>query len=266
MSNTKIRGSAAIVGVGLSGCGEAPGRTAMEIQAEAAYRALADAGLRTTDVDGLISVSAYTTAPTLMVGEYLGIRPKFSDTNRLGGASFVSHLLPAALALQAGLCNVVLICYGSNQRTAYGKLKSMTELGPYEAPYKPRFPIAAFALAAARHMYEYGTTREQLAEVAVSARKWAQLNPEAFMREPLSIQQALAARMVCDPLTAAVQSSWYAAIAHPISPKSRSTCWALQARIRISRFRRCLILRSRPLPIPDCARLRWLDCVRKMSM
>lgn len=201
MSNTKIRGSAAIVGVGLSGCGEAPGRTAMEIQAEAAYRALADAGLRTTDVDGLISVSAYTTAPTLMVGEYLGIRPKFSDTNRLGGASFVSHLLPAALALQAGLCNVVLICYGSNQRTAYGKLKSMTELGPYEAPYKPRFPIAAFALAAARHMYEYGTTREQLAEVAVSARKWAQLNPEAFMREPLSIQQALAARMVCDPLT-----------------------------------------------------------------
>ena len=152
-------------------------------------------------MDGLLSVSAYTTSPTLVLAEYLGIKPKFSDTNRIGGASFVSHLLPAALALNAGICNVALICYGSNQRTAYGKLKSMAELGPYEAPYRPRYPIAGYALAAARHMHQYGTTREQLAEVAVAARKWAQLNPEAFARDPLSVEQVLGSRMVCDPLT-----------------------------------------------------------------
>jgi len=196
-----MRGSSAIVGVGLAGLGEAHGRTAFEIQAEAVHKALADCGLRPHDVDGLLSVSAYTSSPTLLMAEYLGIKPKFSDTNRIGGASFVSHLIPAALALEAGLCEVALICYGSNQRTAYGKLKSLSDLGPHEAPYKPRYPIAAYALSAARHMHEYGTTREQLAEVAVAARRWAQLNPEAFARDPLTVEQVLASRMVCDPLT-----------------------------------------------------------------
>jgi acetyl-CoA acetyltransferase len=202
MSADRIRGKTAIVGVGVAGLGEAPGRTAIEIQAEAVHHALAEAGLRPSDVDGLLSVSAYTTSPTLQMAEYMGIRPKFSDTNRIGGASFVSHLLPAALALDAGLCDVALICYGSNQRTAYGKLKSMSELGPHESPYKPRYPIAAYALAAARHMHEYGTTRAQLAEVAVAARRWAQMNPEAFARAPLTVDDVLAARMVCDPLSA----------------------------------------------------------------
>lgn len=201
MIGSPVRGSAAIVGVGVGGLGEAHGRTAFEIQAEAIHAALADCGLTPRDVDGLLSVSAYTSSPTLLTAEYLGIRPKFSDTNRIGGASFVSHLLPAALALEAGLCEVALICYGSNQRTAYGKLKSMSDLGPHEAPYRPRYPIAAYALAAARHMHEYGTTREQLAEVAVAARRWAQMNPEAFARDPLTHEQVLASRMVCDPLT-----------------------------------------------------------------
>ena len=103
MSEQSVRGSAAVVGVGLAGCGEAPGRSAMEIQAEAVHNALDDAGLKPSDVDGLLSVSAYTTSPTLVLAEYLGIKPKFSDTNRIGGASFVSHLLPAALALNAGI-------------------------------------------------------------------------------------------------------------------------------------------------------------------
>lgn len=200
MSNT-IRGSVAVVGVGLAGLGEAPGRTAMEILAEACYRALADAGLRTKDVDGLLAVTAYHASATLSAGEYLGIRPKFSDNNYLGGSSFVSHFLPAALALNAGLCDVALICYGSNQRTDVGRLKPKSEPQPYETPYQPRHPITSYALAAARYMYQYGTRREQLAEVAVAARRWAQLNPEAFMRGPLTVEDVLNSRMVNDPLT-----------------------------------------------------------------
>jgi len=200
MSNA-IRGSVAVVGVGLAGLGEAPGRTAMEILAEACYRALADAGLRIRDVDGLLAVTAYHASPTLSAGEYLGIRPRFSDNNYIGGSSFVSHFLPAALALNAGLCDVALICYGSNQRTDVGRLKSKSEPQPYETPYQPHHPITSYALAAARHMYQYGTRREQLAEVAVAARRWAQLNPEAFMRGPLAAEDVLNSRMVNDPLT-----------------------------------------------------------------
>ena len=119
----ELRGSVAIVGVGLAGLGEAPGRSALEILAEAAYRAIADAGLKKADVDGLLAVTAAHAAPTLAVGEYMGIRPKFSDSNYIGGSSFVSHLIPAALALNAGLCDVALVCYGSNQRSDVGRLK-----------------------------------------------------------------------------------------------------------------------------------------------
>jgi acetyl-CoA acetyltransferase len=72
---------------------------------------------------------------------------------------------------------------------------------PYETPYNPLNPLSSYALAAARHMHQYGTTREQLAEVAVAARRWAQLNPEALMRDPLTIDEVLSARMVSDPLT-----------------------------------------------------------------
>ncbi len=196
-----LRGSVAIVGIGLAGLGEAPGRSAMEILAEAAYRAIADAGLEKQDIDGLLAGTAHHASPTLAVGEYMGIRPRFSDSNYIGGSSFVSHLIPASLALNAGLCDVALVCYGSNQRSDVGRLKPKSEQQPYETPYEPRHPITSYALAAARHMHEYGTTREQLAEVAVAARRWAQLNPEAFMRDPLSIADVLGSRMVNDPLS-----------------------------------------------------------------
>ncbi len=202
MSAHRLRGAAAIVGVGLAGCGEAPGRTAMEIQIEAVAKALADAGIHKSEVDGLLTVSAFATSPSLLAAEYMGIHPRFMDTTRHGGASFLDHATHAALALDAGLCSVAVICYGSNQRTAHGKLKSMAELSPYEAPHRPRYPVSMYALAAQRHMFQYGTTPEHLAEVAVAARKWAQLNPEAFSRGPLSIEQVLSARRVCDPLGA----------------------------------------------------------------
>ena len=194
-----LRGKTAIVGAAQAGLGEAPGRSSMEIAAEAAHVALAEAGLTTRDVDGLFAGFAVHNLPTLSAAEYLGIRPKFMDGTMVGGSSFVGHILNAAMALDEGICDVALIVYGSNQRTDGGKLRSISEIPIYEGPYHPRNPISAYALAASRHMYEYGTTREHLAEVAVSARKWAQLNPEAFARDELTIDDVLGARMISDP-------------------------------------------------------------------
>ncbi len=196
-----LRGRAAIVGIGQAGCGEAPGFTAMELMAQAALNAVADAGYAIGDVDGLFAATSTHAFPTLSVAEYLGIRPTFFDGTNVGGSSFEAHLVVAMLALDAGLCSVALVCYGSNQRTASGRLISMSEPQAHEAPYKPRNPITSYALAASRHMHQFGTTREQLADVAVAARAWANLNPAAFMHGPLTQEDVLRSRMVSDPLT-----------------------------------------------------------------
>lgn len=196
-----LRGKVAVVGIGTAGMGEAPGRSAIELLAEAALAALDDAGLSLAEVDGLFTATSVHAFPTLSVGEYLGIRPRFFDGTNVGGSSFEAHLLHAAIALEAGFCDVALIAYGSNQRTAGGKFVSFSEPYAWEAPYKPRVPLTAYALAASRHMHVYGTTREMLAEVAVAARAWANLNPQAFAKGPLTIEDVLASRMVSDPLT-----------------------------------------------------------------
>ncbi len=197
-----LRGRAAIVGVAESDLGEIePGFTPLDLVGQATLRALDDAGLKKEDVDGLFSASAYHHMPTLSVGEYLGIRPRYSDATNMGGSSFVSHLFHAAAAMQAGLCEVALITYGSTQRLDGDRLVSGSETLPYEAPYEPRYPVSMYALAASRHMYQYGTTREQLAEVAVAAREWAKLNPKAFMRGDLSVEDVLNSRMVSSPLS-----------------------------------------------------------------
>jgi acetyl-CoA acetyltransferase len=196
-----IRGKTAVVGIGSAGCGEAPGRSAMELMAQASLAAIADAGLKLTDIDGVFAATSTHAFPSVSVSEYLGIYPKFFDGTNVGGSSFEMHLIQAALALDAGLCNAALICYGSNQRTAGGRLVSMAESQWTETPYKPRHPITAYALAASRHMHQYGTTRENLADVAVAARAWANLNPDAFAHGPLTREDVLSARMVSDPLT-----------------------------------------------------------------
>ncbi len=197
-----LRGEVAVVGVAESDLGEVgPGLTPLDLIGQAALRALEDAGLQKSDVDGLFSASAYYHMPTLSVGEYLGIRPRYSDATNVGGSSFISHLLHAAAAIDASLCEVALITYGSTQRSGGGRLVSGSEALPYEAPYKPRYPVSMYALAASRHMHEYGTTREQLAEVAVAARRWAKLNPRAFMRDDLTVEDVLNSRMVSSPLS-----------------------------------------------------------------
>jgi acetyl-CoA acetyltransferase len=198
MSEQSIRGAAAFTGIGLAGIGLAPGYSHLDLIGLAVHDALDDAGLKLDDIDGLFPANMANILPTLAVGEYLGIRPKVAVGTNTGGNSLIDHTQWAALALQAGLCDVALICYGSNQRT--GK-SAPPDQPPYEAPYHSRDPITSYALAAARHMHQYGTTREQLAAVAVAARQWAQRNPRAFARDPLSLSDVLASRMVCDPLS-----------------------------------------------------------------
>lgn len=196
-----IRGRTAIVGMATAGCGEAPGFSAIELLGQAAVKAVADAGLKLKDIDAVFAATSTHAFPSMSVVEYLGLKPRYFDSTNVGGSSFEFHLLQATLALEAGLCDVALVCYGSNQRTAGGKLASMSEPQWHETPYRTRHPITAYALAANRHMAQYGTTRENMADVAVAARAWANLNPEAFARGPLSREDVLAKRMVSDPLS-----------------------------------------------------------------
>jgi acetyl-CoA acetyltransferase len=196
------RGKAAIVGAAESDLGEVgPGFTPLDLIGQATERALDDAGLEKKDVDGLFSASAYYSMATVSAGEYLGIRPRYSDATNMGGSSFVSHLLHAAAALEAGLCEVALVTYASTQRSGGGFRGLSEPPNPYETPYGPRYPVSMYALAASRHMHEFGTTRAQLAEVAVAAREWANLNPKAFLRDDLTVEDVLASRMVSSPLS-----------------------------------------------------------------
>ena len=191
----------AIAGVAESELGAvAPGTTALDLMGQASARALADCGLEAKDVDGLFAASGQLAMATVSLGEYLGIRPRHGDSTNVGGASFVAHLAHAAAAIATGRCEVALIAYGSTQRLLGRASAAIGERDPYEAPFKAPMPVTAYALAAARHMHEYATSPEQLAEVAVSARAWAARNPLAFEREPLTVEDVLAAPRVADPL------------------------------------------------------------------
>jgi len=202
--NTTLRGRTSVVGVAESDIGKvADGLTSLDLIGQAAARATSDAGIPLSEIDGIFSATSHYSMSSMEVGEYLGIRPRYSDSSNMGGASFVSHLLHAAAAIDAGLCTTALIAYGSTQLSDGGRLVTASMPNPYEAPYGPRYPVSMFAMAAARHMYEFGTTREQLAEVAVAAREWARLTPGAFRTEPLTVDDVLSARMVSDPLTTA---------------------------------------------------------------
>lgn len=198
-----MRGKIAIAGVGNTQRWDAPGRTAYDQLQEAALLALEDCGLTTRDVDGLFCALSGSGLPVLNVAEKLGLNIRYADGTMVGGASFLFHIHSAMAALEAGLCEVALICYGSNQRSAGGRLAAMPDPQPYEEPWGALYPISSYALATARHMYEFGTTRENLADVAVAARQWAALNPAAFERAPLTREEVLASRIVSDPISKA---------------------------------------------------------------
>ena len=196
-----LRGKTAVVGLAESGCGMASGWSAMEIMANSVHDALDDAGIKLNEVDGVFAATAFHSMAAMSLSEYLGLKPKFADGSQIGGSSFLSHILTAALALDSGLINVAVVAYGSNQKSI-GGFKTISEAMPYEAQYEPRMPVTAYALAAKRYMHEFGASREDLANVAVSARDWALLNPRAYTYDkgPLTVEDVLSARPIVDPL------------------------------------------------------------------
>jgi len=201
MSGLK-RGGAAIVGAAESDLGKvAEEMSPIDLMAQGTQRALADCGASLKDVDGLFCATAQARLSVLALAEYLGIQPAFIGSTIVGGSSFEYHVAHAAAAIALGLCNVAVVAYGSTQRSIGRRQASMREINPYETPFRPFMPSSAYALAASRHMHQYGTTREQLAAVAVAARDWALLNPVAWEKKPLTIQEVLNARMVSYPFT-----------------------------------------------------------------
>jgi len=201
MGGSFPRGQTAIAGLATFGLGECPGWKTIEMAAKAGQLAVADAGLAMRDVDALFICLPDDVLAGLSFAEYLGLSPRFTDCNRTGGSAFMSHVATAAMMLTAGYIDTALIAYGSNQRSGGGKLSTPVGSNQWEAPYRPIFPVSSYALAASRHFHEFGTTRRHLAEVAVAARGWANTNPEAFAKGPLSIDEVLAARMLCSPIS-----------------------------------------------------------------
>jgi acetyl-CoA acetyltransferase len=196
------RGSAAIAGVAESDIGQvADGFSVIDLMAQGIQRALDDCGLKLKDVDGVFSATTQSRLSVLALCEYLGIDPPFIGSTIVGGSSFEYHVAHAMSAIEQGLCSVAVIAYGSTQRSIGRKQASVREINPYESPFNPFMPSSAYAMAAQRHMHQYGTTREQLAEVAVAAREWALLNPVAWEKKPLTIPEVLSARMVSYPFT-----------------------------------------------------------------
>jgi len=196
----------ALAGVALSDVGKSD-RTPYALTAQASARALAEAGLRPSDVDGFASTGLGTLQP-IDVAEYLGLRPRWLDSTSVGGAAWEVMAAHASDAIAAGHADVVLLTYGSTARSDLRKGLRTANLdwgsrGPqqWESPYGITL-ISKYAMAARRHMHEYGTTLEQLAEVAVSARANAGLNPEAQVRDPITIDDVLSGRMIADPFTA----------------------------------------------------------------
>ncbi|HEY8518155.1 MAG TPA: acetyl-CoA acetyltransferase [Candidatus Binatia bacterium] len=196
------RGKVAIVGAAESDeVGKLPGKSALALHAEAARNALADAELTLKDVDAVLSTGRPTAND---VPEYLGIRPRYMDNTQMGGCSFIAHLQHALAIIEAGIAEVVLITHGESGYSRVGmgggdRFAPDTPPGQYEMPFGIGGPATRYALAATRHMHEFGTTREQMAAVAVATRRWASLNPRAMMRDPITIEDVLNSRPIAWP-------------------------------------------------------------------
>ncbi|MEE3853016.1 hypothetical protein VZC37_21955 [Gordonia sp. LSe1-13] len=202
-----VKNKVAIAGVGSSRVGKVPDRTGLGLAAEAAKRAVEDAGIGWDEIDGLLTAYSMT-EKYFMLGsvmcEYLGVRPKYAASMVVGGATPGVMLNHAAMAIAAGECSTVLIVIGENRKTGQTRdeaVAALTTVGHpnFENPYGPPMP-ALYGLVAQRHMYEFGTTSEHLASVAVTARYHASLNPEAQMRTPITVDDVLDSKMIAEPL------------------------------------------------------------------
>lgn len=206
MSSNGISGSIAIAGVYEHPTRWAPDKTEFQIMAESARGALQDAGLQLGDVDALFAASMTMGAMgTVDLAEYLNLKPDYIDGTNIGGSSFVAHVTHAAAAIHAGLCHVALILYGStaaSSSVAIGTGMGEADKDPLHAFVGPygMTTVGSYALVAQLHKARYGTTAEQLAEIAVTMRRHAGLNPNAKMRQPITVDDVLASRVISDPL------------------------------------------------------------------
>ena len=193
-----------IAGVAETPLGEVWDHSELSMAAVAAHEALAEAGMTFADVDALFT-NYMGEEGTVQLGEYLGIMPHYADSTDLGGAAFEAFVHHAAAAIHAGRCEVALIAYASRQRTRRSRKMTResdtSSLGAqFELSYGLPGPLGHYAMIAARHMYQYGTTSEQLAEIAVAARSWAAMNPKAWSRDPITVEDVTGTRLICDPL------------------------------------------------------------------
>ncbi|HEY2689449.1 MAG TPA: acetyl-CoA acetyltransferase [Streptosporangiaceae bacterium] len=193
-----------IAGVAETPLGEVWDHSELSMAAVAAHEALAEAGMTFADVDALFT-NYMGEEGTVQLGEYLGIMPHYADSTDLGGAAFEAFVHHAVAAIHAGRCEVALIAYASRQRTRRSRKMTResdtSSLGAqFELSYGLPGPLGHYAMIAARHMYQYGTTSEQLAEIAVTARAWAAMNPKAWSRDPITVEDVVSSRLICDPL------------------------------------------------------------------
>ena len=206
-SRHSIRGRTAIVGIADTEVGKVPHRSATGLCIDAAMGALADAGIGKDAVDGLVTCNSMA-EPHMYhaeaMAEYLGISPSYCVSAGAGGGATFTVLYQAALAIESGLCNTVLISMADSLRTGLSREQAMVMQSSsghpqFETPYGATVP-GYYALIARAYMHRYGATLEQLAAVAVSARQHAVLHPGAQMRKPLSIDDVMASRPIADPL------------------------------------------------------------------
>jgi len=199
-----------ITGVADEGISFASGERAIDLAARAAIKAVRDAGLVMDDIDGLAVAKGGdllpADRPSVELADYLGITVSYTDSTLAGGVSPMAQIGHAIDAIAQGRCRRVLVVYGSTQGTArsrsFGGWKHHADhhVAPYERSTGLPIPIGTGALAAARHSWEYGTTRAQYTAVAANARAWGALNPDALLRDPLTEDEASASPMLSDPI------------------------------------------------------------------
>lgn len=192
--------TAAIVGAAeTTALGVIPDVSQLQLHADAALNTLADAGLTPADIDGVATAGESPTA----VAHYLGIAPRWVDGTAVGGCSFMLHVRHALAAIESGQCETVLITHGESGRSGLGRGGRPggrdTLAGQFEAPFGPVGPPTLFTLPVLRYMKDFGLTHEQLAAVAVVQRRWAGLNPRASFRDPITIEDVLASRLIAYP-------------------------------------------------------------------
>ena len=195
-----IRGKAHIVGAYEHPERRLPDSTVPLIHAQVVTGALADAGLTLADVDGFFCDSTVGFGPISMA-DYLGLHVSYADSTEIGGSSYVAHVGHAATAIAEGKCSIALVSLaGIATLGGAGRPGRAYPEGPFENVWGLTGPLSNYALAARRHMYEFGTTSAQLAEIKVAASLHAQHNPNAVLQNPVTVEEVLDSPMICDPL------------------------------------------------------------------